>query len=84
MVVSTTAQISVGSVAQLFPISASEFSRYSGIKVIKPSVTVTYTIIQYIPPVLEENWVSALSNVHVCDVRTAMGVDNQPDNVWIF
>ena len=49
--------------AQLFPISAAEFSRYSGIKVVKPSVTVTHTIIQYIPPVLEENRFSALSNV---------------------
>ena len=51
--------------AQLFPISAAEFSRYSGIKVVKPSVTVTHTIIQYIPPVLEENRISALSNVEV-------------------
>ena len=54
---------SVGSVAQLFPISAAEFSRYSGMKVVKPSVTVTYTIIQYIPPVLEKNRFSALSTV---------------------
>ena len=60
---------SVGSVAQLFPISAAEFSRYSGIKVVKPSVTVTHTIIQYIPPVLEENRFSALSRLLIRDAR---------------